>query len=72
MDANEIRDMSIEDIENELEDAREGLMRMRFQRASGELTDFNVLSTARQKIARLLTILKEKISTESSEVEGEE
>ena len=72
MDANEIREMSIDAIESELEDAREELMRLRFQRASGELTDFNVLSATRQKIARILTVLNEKISSESAEVEGED
>jgi ribosomal protein L29 len=72
MDANEIRDMSNDAIESELEDAREELMRLRFQRASGELTDFNILSATRQKIARILTVLNEKISNEVTEVEGEE
>ena len=72
MDANEIREMSIDAIEEELEDSREELMRLRFQRASGELTDFNLLSATRQKIARILTVLKEKNSSEDAEVEGEE
>ncbi|MBW8009780.1 MAG: 50S ribosomal protein L29 [Chloroflexi bacterium] len=72
MDANEIREMSTDAIESELMDAREELMRLRFQRASGELTDFNILSATRQKIARILTVLNEKISSEGAEVEGEE
>ena len=72
MDANEIREMSHDAIESELEDAREELMRLRFQRASGELTDFNILSATRQKIARILTVLNEKISSEGAEMEGEE
>ena len=37
MDAAEIREMSIEDIQEELDDARESLMRLRFQLTTGEL-----------------------------------
>jgi large subunit ribosomal protein L29 len=60
MDAAEIRDMKIEDIQDELDDARESLMRLRFQLTTGELTDHTQIRFTRRKIARLLTILKEK------------
>lgn len=60
MDITEIRSMKLDDIEIELDDAREELMRFRFQMTTGELTDHNLLRTSRQKIARLLTVLKEK------------
>lgn len=60
MDAAEIRDMKIEDIQEELEDTRESLMRLRFQLTTGELTDHTQIRATRRKIARLLTILKEK------------
>lgn len=69
MDAYEIREMKTEDIELELDDAREELMRLRFQMTTGELTDHNLLKTARRKIARLLTILNERQGEDS---EGEE
>jgi large subunit ribosomal protein L29 len=58
--ADEIREMSTEDILAELDDSREELMRMRFQRATGELADFNRLSYTRKKIARLQTVLRER------------
>ncbi|MBN2043397.1 MAG: 50S ribosomal protein L29 [Anaerolineales bacterium] len=60
MDAAEIREMSIENIQEELDDAREALMRLRFQLTTGELTDHTQIKQTRRKIARLITILKEK------------
>ncbi len=69
MDADEIRLMDAEDIQDELDDAREELMRLRFQVTSGELTDYTQLRFTRKKIARLLTILRERELEE--EMEGE-
>jgi large subunit ribosomal protein L29 len=60
MKAAEIRDMSLEDLQQELDDARESLMRLRFQLTTGELTDHTQIRAARRTIARLLTIIKER------------
>jgi large subunit ribosomal protein L29 len=60
MKISEIRELSVEEIDTKLDEAREELMRMRFQRATGELTNHNLPKYARQKIARMLTALKEK------------
>ena len=68
MNADEIRELSLEEIENHLDDSREELMRLRFQTATGELTDTNQLRFVRRRIARLLTILHER---EQEELEGE-
>lgn len=70
MKINEIRELSLEDIESNLDDAREELMRMRFQRATGELTNHNLPKYTRRRIARLLTVLKEKQAEEKSEGEA--
>ena len=70
MKASEIREKKLEDIEVELDDAREELMRLRFQQASGELTDFNRLSATRRNIARLQTVLNEL--KRNAPMEGEE
>lgn len=72
MDASEIRELSMEEIENELDDSREELMRLRFQKATGELTDHNQMPNARQKIARLLTIKNQRAKDEPDESEGDE
>ncbi len=67
MKIDEIRKMSVEDIESKLEDAREELMRMRFQRATGELTNHNLPKYTRRNIARLITALEEKSGEQTSE-----
>jgi len=71
MKAAEIRDMKIEDIQEELDDARESLMRLRFQLTTGELTDHTQIRSTRRKIARLITILKE-LAEGQQDKEGEE
>lgn len=71
MKASEVRELSIEDIEEKLGDAREELMNLRFQLATGELTDFNRLSALRREIARFLTILKEMKDAQEMNLEGE-
>lgn len=70
MKAEAIRELSIEKIQDELDDAREELMRMRFQRATGELTNHNLPAETRKKIARLLTILNEKRAAQQTEGEA--
>jgi len=70
MKAAEIRDMSLENLQQELDDARESLMRLRFQLTTGELTDHTQIRSARRKIARLLTIVKERADEENKEGES--
>lgn len=60
MKPSEIRNLSSEEIRARLNDAREELMKLRFQLATGELTDFTRLRHTRRTIARMLTILKER------------
>ncbi len=59
MKAEEIRSKSVDKIEEMLVDARENYFKLRFQFSSGQLTDSSRLSTARQTIARIETILHE-------------
>jgi large subunit ribosomal protein L29 len=58
--AEEFRSLSVEQLAEQLDETREKLMRMRFQRATGELKDHNLPRITRRKIAQLQTILKEK------------
>lgn len=60
MKSSEIRDLSSDEIRSRLNDAREALMNLRFQQATGELTDFTRLRQTRRDIARLLTLLGER------------
>jgi len=54
-----LREMSVEDLRKQLNDSREELMNLRFQQATGELTDFSRLRHTRRQIARLMTLLAE-------------
>jgi large subunit ribosomal protein L29 len=67
MKAVEIREMSTEDILKELEGSREELMRIRFQITTGELSDTSRTNILKKKIARMITILKEREIVESLE-----
>jgi large subunit ribosomal protein L29 len=70
MKASEIRELSTEEILARLEEAREELMNLRFQQATGELTDTSRMRLARRDIARLLTVLNERSQQESLEGEA--
>lgn len=56
----DFRALSTEELKTRLNSAREELMNLRFQQASGELADFNRLSVTRREIARLLTLIHER------------
>jgi large subunit ribosomal protein L29 len=66
MKISEIRNLSADEIQAELDDAREELMKLRFQTATGELTDFNRLRVTRRNIARMMTILVERNRDETA------
>ena len=70
MKPKEIRDLSTGEIETKLADAREELMKLRFQQVTGQLTDTNLMRALRRDIARMMTILREREL--EAEVEGEE
>ena len=61
--------MSDDQIRTRLDEAREELMNLRFQQATGELVDFTQLRHTRRLIARLLTIMNER--EEETALEGE-
>ena len=66
MKASEIRALSMAEVHNELETARQNLFNLRFQWATARVSDHNVLKAARRDIARLETILRAR------ELAGEE
>ena len=53
----ELREMSTAKLEEALENAREEMFNLRFQRATGRLENYSQLKKTRQEIARLSTIL---------------
>ena len=60
MKASAIRDLSTEEIRDELETARQNLFNLRFQWATAQIRDHNLLKAARRDIARLETVLRER------------
>jgi large subunit ribosomal protein L29 len=70
----ELRNLKPDEIESKLSDAREELMKLRFQQVTGQLTDTSRLRILRREIARMQTILGEQTSEQSKaepETEGE-
>jgi large subunit ribosomal protein L29 len=64
----DLRNLKSGEIETKLSDAREELMKLRFQAVSGQLTDSSRLRILRREIARMQTILREQ---KTAETEGE-
>lgn len=60
MKAKEIRELSIDEINSKLVDARQELMNLRFQMVTGQLTDISRFKVTRRLIARFETILRER------------
>lgn len=56
----EIREMTVNEIENKEKELSEDLFRLKFKLATGELEDTSKIKMTRRDIARLKTILKEK------------
>ena len=63
----EIRALSTDELKSRLNDTREELMKLRFQLATGGLTDHTRLSQTRRTIARLLTVIQERQAAEQGE-----
>ena len=65
----DLRDLKSGEIETKLADAREELMKFRFQQVTGQLTDTSHLRILRRDIARMQTILREQAAA-GTEGEG--
>ena len=66
----EIRNLKPGEIETKLADAREEMMKLRFQQVTGQLSDPSRLRSLRREVARMQTILREQLAAEV--VKGEE
>ncbi|MBE2183003.1 MAG: 50S ribosomal protein L29 [Anaerolineae bacterium] len=60
MDIREIRGLSDEKLRDQLEDLKEALFNLRFQKAFGQLEDPNAIRRARKDVARVETVLRER------------
>lgn len=60
MDISEIRELDDKGLVDALEDQREAMFNLRFQKAFGQLEDQNAIRLTRRTIARLLTVMRER------------
>jgi large subunit ribosomal protein L29 len=63
MKAQQLRDMTDEELEQALADRRQELFNLRFQSATGALENPARLKLAKREIARILTVRNEREST---------
>jgi large subunit ribosomal protein L29 len=60
MDIREIRGWSDEKLLDELEDHKEAMFNLRFQKAFGQLEDQSAIARTRRIIAQIKTIIRER------------
>ena len=60
----ELRNLKSGEIETKLADAREEMMKLRFQQVTGQLSDPSRLRALRREVARMQTILREQAVAE--------
>ena len=60
MKKNEMRNMSVDQIEDQVDKLKKEQFNLRFQRASGQLENTSRVRTVRRDIARLLTVARSK------------
>lgn len=75
MQANELRELTNEELQLRLQETRRELFNLRQQWYDGSLMDVNVIKSVRKDIARILTILRERElaaeMVETSTLQGE-
>ena len=65
MQLNEMRRLSDAELSDELRSAREELFSLRFQLATRQLKNYRGMPSARRRIARVLTVMREREVTAS-------
>lgn len=60
MKANEIRDLTTSEIEENVKELKEELFNLRFQLATGQLENTARIKTVRKTIARMKTTIRER------------
>lgn len=61
MDITELRSKSLDELNDSLLDLKKQLFNLRFQKSSGELENVSLLRTVKRDIARVRTLLNEKV-----------
>jgi large subunit ribosomal protein L29 len=66
MEATQLRTMDDAALHKQLDDLHQELFNLRFQRAAGQLPNVNRLREVRREIARVMTVLRERASTQEA------
>lgn len=66
MQANDLRNKSVEDLKTELSNLQREQFNLRFQLKTGQLQQTDNVRKVRRDIARVNTILSEKLNSESA------
>ena len=62
----DIRNMNDQDLVENLDSSQKDLMNLRFRTATMQLTDTNEVKRTQRKIARIMTVIREREISESS------
>jgi large subunit ribosomal protein L29 len=66
MDSAQLRTMDNVALKKQLDDLQQEMFNMRFQRAAGQLPNFNRLRVVRRDIARVQTVLRERVGVQEA------
>ncbi len=66
MQTTELRNKDNAALQKQLDDLYQELFNLRFQRAAGQLANFNRLTQVKRDIARVQTILRERVQAEEA------
>jgi large subunit ribosomal protein L29 len=72
MRASQLRELTTSELYHRLDEAKQALFNLRFQRAADRLEDHNRLVAAKRDVARLLTVLRERQIAEQQASEGQQ
>ena len=62
----DIRNINDQDLVENLDSSQKDLMNLRFRTATMQLTDTNAVKKTQRKIARIMTVIREREISESS------
>jgi large subunit ribosomal protein L29 len=72
MRAKELRELGMDELRQKEHDLKEELFNLRFQRATGQLENLMRVTLVKRDIAKVKTVLRERMGKESNEKAGAE
>jgi large subunit ribosomal protein L29 len=66
VEIDDIRALSDEELEDQLDDSQRGLMNLRFRVATMQINDVNQIKSARRRVARIRTVMRERAMSGAS------